>query len=127
MIAIASILMTLALLLYSAGVWTEHRAGKLKVSHLLLFWAGFVFDAMGTHIMMSIHSGFVINFKDTKGLHGLTGFAGISIMLLHAAWATIVLLKKNEKMKAVFHRFSICAWVFWLIPFLIGTFMGMLK
>jgi hypothetical protein len=35
----------------------------------------------------------------------------ILLMLFHAIWAAIVLVKKNEKMIINFHKFSIFVWV----------------
>jgi len=48
----------------------------------------------------------------------------ILLMLFHAIWATIVLVKKNEKMIINFHKFSIFVWVIWLIPYLTGLIFG---
>jgi uncharacterized repeat protein (TIGR03987 family) len=38
-------------------------------------------------------------------------------MFVHAIWATVVLMKKDEKMIANFHKFSIAVWFIWLIPY----------
>lgn len=37
-------------------------------------------------------------------------------MCVHAIRATVVLIKKDEKMIASFHRFSVAVWLIWLIP-----------
>lgn len=47
--AVAAI--TAALLFYTIGVFGEQRAGILKGRHLAFFWAGLVFDLIGTSIM----------------------------------------------------------------------------
>ena len=47
-------------------------------------------------------------------------------MLVHAIWATVVLVKKDKNMIAKFHKFSIIVWVIWLIPFFTGAAMHML-
>ncbi|MCJ7689299.1 MAG: TIGR03987 family protein [Clostridiaceae bacterium] len=61
--------------------------------------------------------------KVTSGtdLHGITGIIAIVLMLIHAIWATVVLIKKNETMIAQFHRFSILVWIIWLVPFISGA------
>jgi uncharacterized repeat protein (TIGR03987 family) len=41
----------------------------------------------------------------------------IVLMFVHAIWATFVLVKKDEKMIANFHKFSIAVWFIWLIPY----------
>ncbi len=48
-------------------------------------------------------------------------------MLLHALWATIVVVKNDEKAKTNFHRLSIIVWIIWLVPFISGAIFGMAK
>ena len=55
---------------------------------------------------------------------GITGLAAILIMLLHAGWATIVLINKNEVLIVRFHKFSLVVWVIWLIPMISGAVFG---
>ncbi len=50
-------------------------------------------------------------------IHGLSGVLAIVLMLIHAVWATVVLVKKDEKMIANFHKFSLVVWFVWLIPY----------
>ena len=58
-------------------------------------------------------------------LHGVMGFIAIALMLIHAVWATVVLVQGNEKAQRTFHRFSLIVWIIWLIPFGLGMMMGM--
>ena len=44
----AVIAITLALILYTIGVWSEHRAKVLKPVHLVFFWLGLCMDTAGT-------------------------------------------------------------------------------
>jgi uncharacterized repeat protein (TIGR03987 family) len=110
---------TLACVLYTIGVWAERFQRKLKWWHNIFFWAGFVADTTGTTAMVIIAGSF---FKST--FHGITGLSAILLMLFHAIWATIVLLRKDEKMILNFHRFSIIVWIIWLIPMLSGIILG---
>lgn len=122
MLIYAVVSITLALIFYTVGVWSEKKQGELKKWHLIIFWIGLVFDTLGTTIMGKIAgSGFGINF------HSVTGLLAILLMLFHALWATIVLKKNDEKAKASFHKFSIVVWTIWLIPFLSGMFYGMTR
>jgi uncharacterized repeat protein (TIGR03987 family) len=50
-------------------------------------------------------------------IHGFSGLLAIVLMLVHAIWATYVLIKKDEKMIVSFHKFSIFVWLVWLIPY----------
>jgi len=118
----AVIAITLALIFYTIGVWSERRAKILKIGHLVFFWLGLAMDATGTRMMS------MISHQDqnaTMGIHGITGMIAIILMLIHAVWATIVLARKNEKAQRTFHRFSIVVWIIWLIPFVIGMIIGM--
>jgi len=61
----------------------------------------------------------------TYDVHGLTGLLAILLMLIHAAWATLVLMKRDQQMIHQFHRFSVLVWFIWLIPYLSPVFLGM--
>jgi len=113
------IIITLALVFYSIGVWSERIAGKLKPWHLAFFWLGLVFDTWGTGLMMDMASGL------TFDIHGVTGVIAILLMLIHAVWATVVLIRKDEKMINNFHKFSVLVWFIWLIPYFSPMFFGM--
>lgn len=113
------IVITSALLCYSIGVWSERISGVLKPWHLAFFWAGLVFDTWGTGMMMDMAGG--LSFD----IHGLTGLIAILLMLVHAVWATIVLVRKYEKMINNFHKFSVLVWFIWLIPYFSPMFFAM--
>lgn len=116
---ISTILITLALVFYSIGVWSERLAGRLKVWHLIFFWGGLAFDTTGTGIMFEMAGGM------GSDIHSTTGLAAIMLMLVHAVWATAVLVLKNEKAITNFHHFSIFVWMIWLIPYFTGFFASM--
>ena len=46
-------------------------------------------------------------------------------MLIHAVWATLVLIKRDEKAIRNFHKFSLIVWFIWLIPYLSPMLMGL--
>lgn len=116
---ISMVLITLALVSYSIGVWSERIAGRLKGWHLVFFWTGLAFDTTGTGMMFKMAGGIG---TDT---HSLTGIIAILLMLIHAIWATIVIVRKDEKAIKKFHRFSIIVWAIWLIPYFNGFFASM--
>jgi uncharacterized repeat protein (TIGR03987 family) len=113
---IPMIIISLALVFYSIGVWSERIQGKLKVWHLVFFWFGLVFDTWGTGLMVEMAEG--LSFD----IHGVTGVIAIVLMLIHAVWATIVLIKKDENAIRNFHKFSVLVWFIWLIPYLTPMF-----
>jgi uncharacterized repeat protein (TIGR03987 family) len=118
---VSSILITLALVFYSLGVWSERVARYLKSWHVISFWTGFVFDVLGTSAMHRISSR-PFNLADP---HTLTGQLALWLMLIHAVWATYVVLKGSEKARTEFHRYSIIVWLIWLIPYFGGMYIGM--
>ena len=115
---LAIVTITLALVFYSAGVWAEKIKGYLKVWHLLLFWAGLTFDTTGTILMSAITE------QSTFDIHSLSGILSILLMALHAMWATIVLIRKQEQMMYTFHKFSIVVWLIWLVPYMTGVVLN---
>jgi uncharacterized repeat protein (TIGR03987 family) len=107
----AIIVINLALLFYSIGVWSERIQGRLKTWHTVFFWVGLVCDTWGTGLMMDYAGGMQYD------IHGISGMLAIILMLIHAVWATVVLVRKDEKMIASFHKFSLFVWIIWLIPY----------
>ena len=105
------VIINLALVFYSIGVWSERFAGRLKVWHLIFFGLGLICDTWGTGLMFDMAGGL------TFDVHGLTGLLAIVLMFIHALWATVVLLRKDERLIAGFHKFSVAVWVIWLIPY----------
>jgi uncharacterized repeat protein (TIGR03987 family) len=121
LVIISSILITLALIFYSLGVWSERIARYLKPWHVLVFWIGFLFDISGTYAMHLLAKG---PFDITES-HTLTGQIALWLMLIHAIWATRVVIKNNEKLRTDFHKFSIVVWLIWLVPYFGGAYLGM--
>ena len=91
MVILSSIFITLALVFYSLGIWSERIARYLKPWHVVMFWTGFTFDVLGT-----LH----MHFISTKPFsildpHTLTGQIALWLMLAHAIWATYVIRKRQ--------------------------------
>jgi uncharacterized repeat protein (TIGR03987 family) len=42
------------------------------------------------------------------------------LMILHAIWATAVLIRKDERAIVNFHKFSLVVWAVWLITYFSG-------
>jgi uncharacterized repeat protein (TIGR03987 family) len=116
---VSTILISLALFFYSIGVWSERLAGRLKGWHLVFFWGGLVFDTTGTGIMFEMAG------RIGTDIHSVTGILAILLMLVHAIWATVVLVRKDEKAITNFHHFSVFVWAIWLIPYFTGFFASM--
>ncbi len=117
---LAILTITLALIFYTIGVFGERRKGILQKQHIIIFWLGFLFDTIGTSIMSSM-----AQEADWFSAHGITGIIAIILMLFHAIWATVVYFRGTEEKQKNFHKFSIVVWLFWLIPYILGMFIGM--
>ena len=115
----ASIIITLALIFYSIGVWSERIAGRLKPWHLIFFVLGLICDTVGTGMMFDYVGGMAFD------IHGISGLLAIILMLIHAIWAAVVLVKKDENAIMNFHKFSIGVWLVWLIPYFSPMFFNM--
>lgn len=118
-IRVAALLMLVALTCYTTGVWGERLAGRLRPWHAALFWVGLMADTGGTELMRRYAGGY------TLGVHTLTGLLALTLMLLHATWATVVLRRGEVRALTTFHRVSVVVWVIWLVPFFSGMAMGM--
>ena len=116
---ISTILISLALVFYSIGVWSERLTGRLKGWHLVFFWGGLAFDTTGTGMMFEMTGGI------GSDIHSVTGITAILLMVIHSIWATAVLLRKDEKAITSFLRLSVIVWSIWLIPYFTGFFASM--
>ena len=85
-VAVSAVLITLALVFYTLGVWAERIARLLKPWHVAVFWTGLGFDVAGTLAMHRLAKG-PFSLRDS---HTLTGQIALWLMLIHAAWATRV-------------------------------------
>lgn len=119
MLAIAIAFIFAACILYTTGVWAEKFKKRLLAWHAAVFWLGFICDTIGTGAMGKL-AGSIIQFN----FHGLTGLLAILLMLFHAIWATMVLVRKNEAQIIRFHKFSFVVWIIWLIPMITGMILG---
>jgi uncharacterized repeat protein (TIGR03987 family) len=108
---LASIIITMALVFYSIGVWSERIQGRLKPWHLAFFILGLICDTWGTGLMIDYVGGMAFD------IHGISGLLAITPMFIHAVWAVVVLVRKDENAIKNFHKFSVLVWVIWLIPY----------
>jgi uncharacterized repeat protein (TIGR03987 family) len=115
----ATIIITFALVFYSIGVWSERIAGVLKPWHLAFFVLGLICDTWGTGMMLDFAGGMTID------IHGISGLIAIILMFIHAVWAAVVLIRKDEVAIQNFHKFSVVVWLIWLIPYFSPMFFAM--
>ncbi len=130
MLALAIVLITSALVLYSTGVWAERIGGRLRWWHAVTFLAGLVCDASGTAVMTRIaqtsggRQGGVAGGLSTA--MAWTGGLALALMAAHAVWAIVVLVRNRESEILGFHRFSLGVWGIWLVPYFTGMASAMI-
>jgi len=118
---LSTVLITLALVFYSLGVWAERIVRFLEPWHVRAFWTGFLFDVSGTWAMHLMADGPF----DLRDFHTLTGQLALWLMLAHAIWATHVARTGSDEARAGFHRYSLFVWLVWLVPYFGGMYLGM--
>jgi len=117
----AIVLITLALVFYSIGIWSERYSRYLKTWHVVCFWLGLLFDISGTYAMHLISTRAFSILEP----HTLTGQIALWVMLVHVVWATYVIKWGNEKTHRKFHVYSIHVWMLWMVPYLGGMYLAM--
>lgn len=125
LLPIAAGSITIALCIYTYGVFSERKHGILQKKHVIAFWCGLAFDTCGTLLMKQIAQAGAAS--TTTMLHGITGALAILLMLFHASWATFCYIKKKQTWLEQFHKFSFTVWCIWLIPFILGMMLGMMR
>lgn len=114
-------LITLALVFYSIGVWSERIARYLKPWHVAAFWSGLASDVSGTWAVRRLAEGPF----DLPEPHTLTGHIALWLMLARAVCASWVARKGSEEAQIGFHRYSLVLWLIWLVPYASGMYLAM--
>jgi uncharacterized repeat protein (TIGR03987 family) len=121
----AIILITLALVFYSIGIWAERIQRELKPWHAVFFGLGLAADASGTYLMTRIADAGESSAEGTGGvliaIMGVTGALALALMAIHLVWAIVVLVRNRENEKNNFHKFSLLVWAIWLVPYIAGA------
>lgn len=129
MFILSMILITLALVFYTIGVWSERIQGKLKWWQVGAFALGFAADTSGTLLMSAI-----ARSDGPSGLEGspilaqlmaVSGVVALVLMGLHLAWAVVVMIRNKPAERKSFHKFSLVVWTIWLVPYFTGAIAAM--
>lgn len=129
MLALAIVLISLALALYTLGVWAERRSGELRWWHVAAFAGGLAADISGTIVMSVIAgSGGPTGIEQNPVLAQMmaaTGLLALALMALHLGWAVVTMIRNRDNERHVFHRFSVVVWTIWLVPYFTGMAAAM--
>ncbi len=128
MLVPATITITLALILYSIGIWGERVQGILKPWQAVFFGLGLAADTTGTLMMTRLSAARADAGVSADGLStvmAVSGTVAIALMAVHLVWAIVVLVRGRRAEKVTFHRFSLVVWAIWLIPYVVGAIVAM--
>lgn len=126
----AVIIINLALVFYTIGVWAERLQGRLKAWHAVSFGLGLACDATGTFLMTQLAATRRTTDGAAGALNTLMAYSGtlaLLLMAVHLVWALVVLRRNRSEELATFHRFSIVVWAIWLVPYFAGAVAAMLN
>ena len=99
----AIVIISMALIFYSVGVWSERIQGRLKGWHVTAFGLGLVCDFVGTAFMAELVR---LTGQDNR-LHAVLGSIAVFLMAIHALWAFWTFRKGSARAKRNFSRFSV--------------------
>ena len=119
MLVISIILVNLALIFYTVSILSEVKRKTLLPWHVVMFCIGLTCDIVGTLIMYKLGGSMV-----RLGIHDILGFFALLLMLINAIGSVFV-IKKYKNLLDKFYRFSVFAWVIWLISYILGAITHM--
>jgi uncharacterized repeat protein (TIGR03987 family) len=116
-----SFIVTLALTAYTAGIITEQRRKLINKSILLFFGIGVLLDIAGTTCMI------IGSSKGPFTLHGLIGYSALLAMIIEniLLWRSSKLSGLGQAIPAGINRYSLAAYVWWVIVYFSGFLMSM--
>ena len=109
-----TITVTAALLSYSIAVITEQIKKKITKVVLIFLTLGITLDIIATSFMIygSSNSAFT--------LHGILGYSALLAMVIDTYLIWKNYLKFGEKISNSIHRYSLLAYIWWVIAFITG-------
>ena len=116
----ATILFTLALVLYSLAIWRGRANSSLKLSQVLTFFCGVVADASGVWVTVDFIGAIVLT------PHAIVGFLALLLICLHFLWVLFVFIN-NKAQTPRFHQFGMFVWSVWVLSYLSGFISGLQK
>lgn len=113
-ILIGAITVTAALLAYSIAIITEQVKKKINYFILIFLTLGVILDITATSFMIygSSNSAFT--------LHGMLGYSALLAMVIDTTLIWRYYLKIGPNISRPLHRYSLIAYIYWVIAFITG-------
>ncbi len=120
---IGSIVVVFALISYSIGIITEQRSSIITRRVITFLTLGVLLDICAT-IFMIIGSD-----KGGFTLHGFIGYSSLLGMLLDAIfmWNRIIKFGLDNKVPKLLHLYSRYAYIWWVLAFITGGLLVILR
>ncbi len=119
----AATIVTLALISYSIAILTEQRK-RLVINRVLVFLTlGVVLDISATIMMI------IVSENSPFTIHGILGYSSLTLMLLDAIllWRFRIRRGAGEVVSRGVHFYSRIAYIWWVLAYITGTMMVMMK
>ena len=119
----AATVVTLALISYSIAILTEQRK-KLVINRVLVFLTlGVVLDISATIMMI------IVSENSPFTIHGILGYSSLTLMLIDAIllWRFRIRNGAGEVVSRGVHLYSRIAYIWWVLAYITGTLMVMMK
>ncbi len=127
-VVLASIIfMSLALLLYSAGVFLERKDKEVWPRHAVLYGIALAFDIISVTIITvyaGLKTGDPIPTVITSNVNIIEELVGVVLLSVNVIWAIAVLREGTDKQLEIYHKFSLIIWVLWLAMYFLGLRTG---
>jgi len=120
---IGAIVVTLALISYSIGVITEQRKRKFVKAVLIFVTTGIILDIIATICM-------IIGSSNTPfTMHGFLGYSALVAMLIDVImiWKSYQKYGPEASVPKQLHRYTLYAYLWWVIAYITGSMLVMLK
>jgi len=118
-----STIVTLALIFYSIGVFTERKKKSITKRVLIFLSFGLLFDMTATACMIigSTNSPFTF--------HGFIGYTGLLAMIIETslAWRFKIKNGTEAKVSKGLHMYTLIAYILWVAVYLTGSMLVMMS
>ncbi len=120
---IGAVIVTLALISYSIGVITEQRRKRIIKTVLIFITLGIILDITATICM-------IVGSSNTPfTLHGFLGYSALVAMLIDVVmiWKFYKKNGSNTDVPKSLHRYTLLAYVWWVVAYITGSMIVMMK